>query len=101
MSKFIEAFLLTYSKGYLYSTLKWFLYWSVALPVPTISTVYATLSNLKVTNSPFLVSAFPGFLDSVINLLNWLESLLVRLEIGSGFRGFVDTNDHGDGYEIC
>ena len=45
------------------------------------------------TNCPFLNFRFSGFWDKSSKLI--LECLLVRLEIGSGFRGFVGTNDDG------
>ena len=45
------------------------------------------------TNCPFLNFRFSGFKDKSSKLI--LENLLVRLEIGSGFCGFVDTNDDG------
>ena len=45
------------------------------------------------TNCPLLNFRFSGFWDRSSKLI--LESLLVRLEIGSGFCGFVDTNDGG------
>ena len=48
---------------------------------------------MKVTNCPFLNFKFSGFWDKSSKLV--LESLLGRLEIGSGFRGFLDTNDGG------
>ena len=45
------------------------------------------------TNCPFLNFRFSGFWDKSSKLI--LGSLLMRLEIGSGFCGFVDTNDDG------
>ena len=47
------------------------------------------------TDCPFLNFTFSGFWDKSPKLI--LESLLLRLERGSGFGGFVDTNhDSGD-----
>ena len=43
------------------------------------------------TICPFLDFRFSGFWGKSSKLV--LESLLVRLEIGAGFHGFVGTND--------
>ena len=45
------------------------------------------------TDCPFLNFTFSGFWDKFPKLI--LESLLLRLERGSGFGGFVDTNHDG------